>query len=52
MVRRVSEELDIPYAIFDGDQADPSKFSKAQFETRVQGLNEIMDARKEVKIND
>ena len=52
MVRRVSEELDIPYAIFDGDQADPSKLSKAQFETRVQGLNEIMDARKEVKIND
>ncbi|MBR0085814.1 MAG: 2-hydroxyacyl-CoA dehydratase [Lachnospiraceae bacterium] len=36
-----------PYIMFDGDQADPKNFSKAQFETRIQGLAETMDARRE-----
>jgi len=34
-----------PYITFDGDQSDPRNFSKAQFETRVQGLAEMMEQR-------
>lgn len=50
--RAVSEKLDIPYAVFDGDQADPNHFAKAQFETRVQALAETMTERaKEKKEN-
>ena len=36
-------------ASFDGDQADPRNFSEAQYDTRVQGLMEIMEANKEQK---
>ena len=46
MERKVFEETGIPYAGFDGDQADPRNFSKAQFETRLQGLVEVMEERK------
>lgn len=46
MARRVGEETGLPYAGFDGDQADPRGFSKAQFETRLQGLIEVMDNEK------
>lgn len=38
----VSKELGIPYTTFDGDQTDPSNFSPAQFDTRVQSLAEMM----------
>lgn len=44
--RQLAAEHDIPYTMFDGDQADPRVFSKAQYETRVQGLVEVMEARK------
>ena len=47
MSRQIGEVCDIPVASFDGDQADPRNFSEAQYETRVQGLTEIMEARKE-----
>ncbi|MCC9296630.1 2-hydroxyacyl-CoA dehydratase subunit D [Clostridium sp. MT-14] len=46
MSRQIGEECDIPVASFDGDQADPRNFSEAQYETRVQGLTEIMEANK------
>ncbi|WP_303870751.1 2-hydroxyacyl-CoA dehydratase subunit D [Acetobacterium wieringae] len=46
MSRQISEECDIPHVAFDGDQADPRNFSEAQYETRVQGLTEIMESKK------
>ncbi len=44
MQRRFTEDLGIPCAGFDGDQADPRNFNVAQYETRVQGLMEAMEA--------
>ena len=46
MSRQIGEECNIPVTSFDGDQADPRNFSEAQYETRVQGLTEIMEANK------
>lgn len=46
MQRRWTEELGIPCAAFDGDQADPRNFNEAQYVTRVQGLVEAMEAKK------
>lgn len=46
MQRRVAEQTGLPYAGFDGDQADPRNFAKAQFETRLEGLVEVMEERK------
>lgn len=37
----------LPYVSFDGDQTDPRNFSSAQYETRVQALNEMMKQEKE-----
>lgn len=42
---QLSAKRDLPYTMFDVDQADPRAFSEAQFETRVQGLEEAMAAR-------
>ena len=44
MQRRFTKDLGIPTAGFDGDQADPRNFNAAQYETRVQGLVEAMQA--------
>ena len=44
--RKLESELGIPSVIFDGDQTDPSVFSEAQYETRVQALVEMMAERK------
>ena len=49
MSRQIGEACGIPVTSFDGDQADPRNFSEAQYDTRVQGLMEIMEANKEVK---
>ena len=49
MGRQVGKACDIPVASFDGDQADPRNFSEAQYDTRVQGLMEIMEANKQQK---
>lgn len=49
MSRQIGEECGIPVVSFDGDQADPRNFSEAQYETRVQGLTEIMEANKEAR---
>ncbi|MCI2106080.1 MAG: 2-hydroxyacyl-CoA dehydratase family protein [Intestinimonas sp.] len=45
----VEEKAKIPVASFDGDQADPTIFNEAQFETRVQSLVDIMKQNKEAK---
>lgn len=48
IAKRTSEKTGKPYAIFDGDQADPRGFSEAQFSTRIDGLKEVMaEAKKE-----
>ena len=44
-----AEDLGVPCAGFDGDQADPRNFNEAQYETRVQGLVEAMEANKAAK---
>ena len=46
LARRVGNDLNIPVITFDGDQADPRNFSEAQYQTRVEGLVEIMGERK------
>ena len=51
MSRQIGEECNIPVTSFDGDQADPRNFSEAQYDTRVQGLTEIMEANKEAAQN-
>lgn len=45
--RQLNSTRGIPYTMFDGDQADPRIFTKAQYETRVQGLVEVMQNNKE-----
>lgn len=47
----VDEKTGVPVATFDGDQSDPRIFNEAQFETRLQGLVEIMEERKEAEGN-
>jgi len=42
----VERKAGVPVVNFDGDQSDTRVFSEAQFETRLQGLVEIMDERK------
>ena len=49
MSRQIGEACGIPVTSFDGDQADPRNFSEAQYDTRGQGLMEIMEANKEAK---
>ena len=46
MGRRIARDLDIPVVLFDGDQSDPRNFSEAQYQTRLQGLIEVMDNNK------
>lgn len=41
--RQVAKATGVPLANFDGDQADPRNFSEAQYDTRVQGLAEVME---------
>ena len=42
----IEENAKVPVANFDGDQSDTRVFSEAQFETRLQGLVEIMNENK------
>ncbi|MDR2487725.1 MAG: 2-hydroxyacyl-CoA dehydratase [Clostridiales Family XIII bacterium] len=46
MERRWRGQLGIPVVGFDGDQADPRNFSEAQYQTRVEGLVELMQTAK------
>ena len=41
----IDERTKTPYVSFDGDQTDPRNFAPAQFDTRVQALSEMMDAK-------
>ena len=45
--RQLSELAGVPFTSFDGDQADYRNYSEAQFETRIQGLVEVMKQNKE-----
>ena len=45
--RQLSKKAGVPYTSFDGDQADYRNYSEAQFETRIQGLVEVMRQNKE-----
>lgn len=47
MERRLRKETGLPTMMYDGDQSDPRCYASEQYETRVQGLREIMDERKE-----
>lgn len=47
MERRFRKDLSVAVVGFDGDQADPSNFSEAQYNTRVQGLYELMESANE-----
>ena len=49
--RQLSELAGVPFTSFDGDQADYRNYSEAQFETRIQGLVEVMKQNKEAKNN-
>ena len=49
--RQLSEQAGVPFTSFDGDQADYRNYSEAQFETRIQGLVEVMKQNKEAKSN-
>lgn len=46
LAQEVYKRTGIPYVTFDGDQTDPRNFAKAQFETRVQALVEMMEKNK------
>ncbi len=50
--RQLSAQAGVPFASFNGDQADYRNYSEAQFETRIQGLVEIMKQNKEAKADD
>jgi benzoyl-CoA reductase/2-hydroxyglutaryl-CoA dehydratase subunit BcrC/BadD/HgdB len=47
--RQLAEQAGVPFIAFDGDQADYRNYSEAQFETRIQGLVEVMRQNKEAK---
>ena len=49
--RQLYSRTGVPYTCFDGDQADFRNYSEAQFETRIQGLAEVMRANREKKEN-
>ncbi len=45
MERKIREETGLPTMMYDGDQSDPRCYANQQYETRVEGLCEIMDER-------
>ena len=45
--RQLAKTAGVPFTAFDGDQADYRNYSEAQFETRIQGLVEVMQQNKE-----
>ncbi len=49
MERDIHKIAGIPTISFDGDQADPRNFSPAQYDTRIEGLIEVMEANKAAK---
>lgn len=51
MERRIKDATGVPTTMYDGDQTDPRCYSEAQYETRIQGLCEVMDSLKESEEN-
>lgn len=47
--RQIAEMTGVPFTTFDGDQSDYRNYSEAQYETRIQGLVEVMRQNKEAK---
>lgn len=47
--RQIEAITGVPYTTFDGDQSDYRNYSEAQYETRIQGLVEVMEANKKAK---
>lgn len=45
IMRQVEKQLDIPYVVFDADHADSQCFSEAQYDTRLQGLYELISEK-------
>ena len=45
----MTADLGVSIASFDGDQADPRNYSKAQYETRIEALVEMMNEQKAAK---
>lgn len=45
----IEKNAHVPVTNFDGDQSDDRAYSAAQFETRLQGAVEVMEANKEAK---
>ena len=43
--RCLGRALDVPVVSFQGDQGDPTLFSQAQFETRLDSLVELMEQK-------
>jgi len=50
--RQLSVLAGVPFTSFDGDQADYRNYSESQFETRIQGLVEVMKQNKEAHRHD
>lgn len=46
MERRIRKETGLPTMMYDGDQSDPRCYAEQQYETRAQGLREIMEERR------
>ena len=49
--RQLSALAGVPFTSFDGDQADYRNYSESQFETRIQGLVEVMRQNREAREN-
>ncbi len=47
LIKGIYENTKVPTVNFDGDQADPRNFAKAQYDTRTQALVESMESIKE-----
>lgn len=47
--RQVLNITGAPFVVFDGDQTDPRNFAKAQYDTRIQALVEMMAERKKLQ---
>ncbi len=46
IAQALKKDLGVAVTTFDGDQAEPRNFSEAQYETRIDALVEMMDAKK------
>ena len=47
--QELQSSMGVSITTFDGDQADPRNYSKAQYETRIAALVEMMDEKKTMK---